>query len=474
MSLESMLSQQWSAFWQNPNPSADLRQDRLTRAIAALVEHREALVNAMHEDFGNRHKAYSTMNDLLGSLAPLKYAREHLKDWMQPEAREVFPPYNQMGAQAWIQFQPKGPVGIIGTWNAPIFTLFAPMASALAAGNPVLLKPSEVTPRTAEAIQKAVQSQFQPQEVNCILGGAEVAQSLAESKLGHLIFTGSGQVGTLIMQAASRNLTPVTLELGGKSPTVIGRSADLADAARKIAIAKLTNAGQLCVNPDVCYVAADQLEAFVSAMQATAQQLAPSTLGNTSLTSVVNARHHQRLQGLVEDARAHGVRIEVLSEQGDPSGTDRRMPITLLIGAAANTKAMHEELFGPLLVIQPYTDIQAVIADIQSRDCPLALYYFGSDASEQDHLLRQTLSGGVSVNDAMMHAAMLSAPFGGVGASGMGHYQGREGFLALSHTRTVFVAGPVDPRADWGVLPPYPDWLEPAMAGQVTDQPAAS
>jgi coniferyl-aldehyde dehydrogenase len=150
------------------------------------------------------------------------------------------------------------------------------------------------------------------------------------------------------------------------------------------------------------------------------------------------------------------------------------MPITLLIGAAANTKAMHEELFGPLLVIQPYTDIQTVIADIQSRDCPLALYYFGSDASEQDHLLRQTLSGGVSVNDAMMHAAMLSAPFGGVGASGMGHYQGREGFLALSHTRTVFVAGPVDPRADWGVLPPYPDWLEPAMAGQVTDQPAGA
>jgi coniferyl-aldehyde dehydrogenase len=318
-----------------------------------------------------------------------------------------------------------------------------------------------------------VSSCFQAHEVSCVVGGADVAQALAASKLGHLVFTGSGQVGKLIMQAASQNLTPVTLELGGKSPTVIGRSADLADAARKIAIAKLTNSGQLCVNPDVCYVSADQLEGFVTSMRATVQQLAPSTIGNTSLTSIVNTRHHQRLQGLLDDARAHGVRIEVLSEAGDSSGLDRRMPITLLIGAGANTKAMHEELFGPLMVVQPYAAMDDVIKDIQSRDCPLALYYFGSDESERDLLLRRTLSGGVSVNDAMMHAAMLSAPFGGVGASGMGHYQGREGFLEFSHSRTVYVAGPVDPRAEWGVLPPYPDWLEPAMAGQVTDLPAA-
>lgn len=470
MSVEAILKQQWSGFWKDPNPSVEIRKDRLTRAIKALVDFRDPLVAAMHDDFGNRHRAYSTMNDLLGSLAPLKYARAHLEGWMQPSSREVFSPYDQMGAQAWVQVQPKGPVGIIGTWNAPIFTLFAPMASALAAGNPVLLKPSEVAPKTAEVVHSAIQACFSPEEVGCVTGGAEIAQAIAGSQLGHLVFTGSGHVGKLIMQAASQHLTPVTLELGGKSPTVIGHSADISDAARKIAIAKLTNAGQLCVNPDVCYVHESQVEAFIQAMRETVQQLTPNTRDNPSLTSVVNARHHSRLTGLVADAQSQGVRIEVLSEAGDPTGSDRRLPLTLLVGASPAAKAMQEELFGPLMVIQPYSSLDQVVTDIQSRDCPLALYYFGTDTAERDHLLQNTLSGGVSINDAMMHAAMLSAPFGGVGASGMGHYQGKEGFLSMSHMRTVFVSGPVDPRADWGVLPPYPDWLEPAMAGQVTDQ----
>jgi len=469
-----MIQDQWNAFWRQPIPPADLRQDRLTRAIRALVEFRDPLAQAMHEDFGNRHKAYSIMNDLLGSLAPLKYARAHLQAWMEPMEREVFSPYDQLGAKAWVQIQPKGPVGIIGTWNAPIFTLFAPMASALAAGNPVVLKPSEVAPKTASVIQTAISACFKSEEVCCLTGGADVAQALASSKLGHLVFTGSTAVGRLIMQAASHNLTPVTLELGGKSPTVVGRSADLSDAARKIAIAKLTNAGQLCVNPDVCYVPSESLDAFVQAVKASIQSMAPTTQKNANLTSIVNSRHHARVQGLIADAASRGIRVEVMAEPGDQTLEDRRLPLTLLINADPQAKAMQEELFGPLMVVQPYSSIEAVIADILSRECPLALYYFGRDEAEQRLLLGQTLSGGVSINDAMMHAAMLSAPFGGVGASGMGHYQGREGFLALSHTRTVFVAGPVDPRADWGVLPPYPDWLEPAMAGQVTDQPAAS
>ena len=470
MPADTIINRQWSAFWKDPVPSAALRRDRLTRAIKALVDFRDPLAQAMHEDFGNRHKAFSIMNDLLGSLAPLKYARTHVEEWMAPSSREVFSPFDQMGARAWVQVQPKGPVGIIGTWNAPIFTLFAPMSSALAAGNPIVLKPSEVTPKTAQVVKEAIQANFSEEELACLQGGADVARDLASSKLGHLVFTGSTSVGKIIMQAASQNLTPVTLELGGKSPTVIGRSADIGDAARKIAISKLANAGQLCVNPDVCYVASEQLESFVEALRATMQQLAPSTRGNVCLTSVVNARHHARLLGLIADAQSRGIRVETLAEAGDTSGADRRLPLTLLIGASAQAAAMQEELFGPVMVVQAYDQIDQVISDIQSRECPLALYYFGQDEAEQDRVLQHTLSGGVSVNDAMMHAAMLSAPFGGVGASGMGHYHGKEGFLSLSHMRTVFVSGPVDPRAEWGVLPPYPDWLEPAMAGQVNDQ----
>ncbi|MES2869636.1 MAG: coniferyl aldehyde dehydrogenase [Pseudomonadota bacterium] len=466
--LSSLLAGQKKAFIEAGPVSAQLRRERIQRVIELLVRYQQPLVEAMDADFGGRPQGFSLMNDVLGSLASLKYARDHLEHWMGDEPRQVFSPYDQLGAKAWVMYQPKGTVGIIGTWNAPLFTLLSPLACALAAGNRAILKPSEVVPRTAHVLTQAFAELFDPLEVGVVTGDAELAQVFTAQPFDHLVFTGSTAVARSVMRNAAENLVPLTLELGGKSPVIISRSADLAKAAFSIAAAKANNGGQICINPDVVYVPREQLEDFIGALEVAYSDLFPSIEGNQDVVAVVNARHLQRIEGYVQDARGRGARVESFPQTLVADEQARRRPLQVVVNPPRDSQIMHEEIFGPALVVLPYDVLDQALADIHSRERPLALYYFGQDEEEQRYVLQRTISGGVTINDVMMHAALHDAPFGGIGASGMGHYHGREGFLEFSHLRSVFKASAHDPRREWGLLPPYGEHFLATMQSMVT------
>lgn len=466
--LNEMLAQQKTAFVATGPVNAEERRARIQAVIDLLVKHHEPLVAAMEADFGNRPKGFSLMNDVLGSLTSLKHARDNLEAWMQSEKRQPFTPYDHFGGEAWVMYQPKGSVGIIGTWNAPLFTLLSPLAYVLAAGNRAILKPSEITPRTAAAVAEAFAASIDPAIVGVVTGGPDIGEAFSRQPFDHLVFTGSTAIGREVMRNAAENLVPVTLELGGKSPTIVARSADLATAAFRIAAAKAANGGQLCVNPDVIYAPRERLEDFVGALKSAYASLFPTIAGNPDVVAVINARHLARVEAYVDEAAAAGARVEVTPVATPADPADRRRPLRIVIDPPRSCRIMQEEIFGPAVVVLPYDDIDAIIADINARPRPLALYYFGEDPAEQQRVLEHTLSGGVTINEAMFHAAMQDAPFGGVGASGMGHYHGREGFIEFSHVRTVFKAPAYDPRREWGTLPPYPEHFLAAMQSQVT------
>lgn len=408
------------------------------------------------------------MNDVLGALASLKYARDHLQDWMQDDPRALFAPYDQLGAKAWVMYQPKGTVGILGTWNAPLYTLFSPLASVLAAGNRAILKPSDVVPRTAELVAQLFAEHFDPLEIAVVTGEVELAEAFSAQPFDHLVYTGSTATGRLVMRNAAQNLVPVTLELGGKSPVIVTGSADLKKTAFSIAVGKASNGGQICINPDLVYVPKALLEPFLEALRTSYSELNPSVAGNPDVVAVVNQRHLDRVEDYVLDAQARGARIECLPEPLAVNAQDRRRPLRVVVDPAPDSVIMREEIFGPAMVVLTYEDLDQVIDDINARPRPLALYYFGEDLKEQRYVLERTVSGGVTVNDVMMHPAMHDAPFGGVGASGMGHYHGYEGFLEFSHHRTVFKAPEHDPRREWGLLPPYGEDFLAAMLASVT------
>ena len=466
--LSSLLAAQKKAFIAAGPVSAEQRRERIQRVIELLVRFQQPLVEAMDADFGGRPQGFSLMNDVLGSLASLKYARDHLGHWVEDEPRQVFAPYDQLGAKAWVMHQPKGSIGILGTWNAPLFTLLSPLACVLAAGNRAILKPSEVVPRTAQVLAQAFAEVFDALEIGVVTGDAELAQVFTAQPFDHLVFTGSTGVARSVMRNAAENLVPLTLELGGKSPVIISRSADLAKAAFSIAVAKANNGGQICINPDVVYVPREQLEDFIGLLGSAYSELLPTTQGNPDVVAVVNERHLQRIEGYVQDARERGARVESFPQAQQVAADSRQRPLQVVISPPRDSRILHEEIFGPALVLLPYEHLQRALDDIHSRERPLALYYFGQSEEEQRYVLQHTISGGVSINDVMMHAALHDAPFGGIGASGMGRYHGREGFLEFSHMRTVYKAPAHDPRREWGLLPPYGEHFLPTMQSMVT------
>lgn len=467
-SARALLDAQRTAFRREGPVTAATRRRRLQSAIDLLVKHCDALCAAMREDFGGRPEVFSLMNDVLGSLGPLKATRESFAAWMADEPRTVMPPYGQYGATAWLRHEPKGVVGIIGTWNAPLYTLFGPLASVYAAGNRAVLKPSEVTPRTAEVLAQAVAADCDPTELAVVTGGPDVGVDFSAQPWDHLVFTGSTAVGKLIMGAASANLVPVTLELGGKSPVLVGRSADIADVAERIAVGKSQNSGQLCLAPDTLWVHASQADALIAGMRKVYEGLYPRIAGNPDVVPVVNARHFARVEGYIDDARKRGAKVVDVGGNHDARSSDRREPIRVVIDPPADSEIAQREIFGPALVLRTYERLDDALASINASARPLGLYFFGNDEAEQNYVLDHTASGGVSINDVLMHAAVYDAPFGGIGASGMGHYHGREGFLEFSHARTVYRAGGRDPRRELGMLPPYSDAFKQAMRSYVT------
>ena len=463
------LNTQQAAFRAEGPVPASVRQQRLQAVIDMLIQHSDALCAAMGEDFGGRPLVFSLMNDVLGSLSSLKHARDHLAAWMGDDARPSVAPFDHFGATAWVRYQPKGVVGIIGTWNAPVFTLLSPLASALAAGNRAVLKPSEVAPRTAQVLAAAVRDCLDPAVVSVVTGDAAVAADFAAQPWNHLVFTGSTAVGKKVMQAAAHNLVPVSLELGGKSPVLIGQSADIRNAAERIAVGKSLNSGQLCVAPDTVWVHHSQLQALIAALQEFYAGLYPELASNADVTPVINHHHFARVESYVADAGARGARVVMAGDWPSAQGaSQRKMPLRLVVNPAAESDIAQHEIFGPAMVLRSFEQMADAVQTINQGERPLALYYFGQDAAEQQWVLDHTLSGGVSINDVTMHPALHDAPFGGVGASGMGHYHGREGFLEFSHQRSVYSAGSHDPRREWGMLPPYTPAFEHMLRAALT------
>lgn len=469
--LRRLLDQQREAFLRDGPPLAEVRIDRIDRCIGMLVDHHDELVAAVDADFGCRSPLFTKFTDVSASLELLKQARRHVRRWMRPERRPTTPAIiGWIGGGAEIQPQPLGVVGLIAPWNFPISMVFSPLASMLAAGNRCLIKPSEFTPRTSDLMARLVAEAFDETEIAVCNGGPEVGEAFSRLPFDHLLFTGSAGVGRQIMRAAAENLVPVTLELGGKSPTIIGRSADIASAATRIMAGKTMNAGQICVAPDYVLLPADRLEAFVKAAVAAVGRMFPTLANNPEYTSILNERHVDRLRAMLDDARAGGARLVEANPAGEDLGHSlRKMAPVLILDPEDSMRVMQEEIFGPLLPVKTYETIDEAIAYVNARPRPLALYYFGEDRDEERHLLTRTTSGGVTVNDVVMHVAMTELPFGGVGGSGMGVYHGIEGFRRFSHMKPVFrepsswFAEQVLAR----MRPPYRDTFRRMVARQI-------
>ncbi len=451
-------------------PSLETRIGRLDRAIGVLIKNETAIVNALTQDFGSRAPAVSGITDIGASLGPLKHAKAHLKAWIKPEKRKTTPALlGLLGAKAEVQFQPKGVIGIISPWNFPVNLTFAPLAGVLAAGNRAMIKPSEFTPATSDLMKQMLSEAFDEDEIAVFPGGPEVGQAFSALAFDHLVFTGATSIARHVMKAASTNLVPLTLELGGKSPVILGRSADYATSAARIMAGKTMNAGQICLAPDYLLAPADQLETFVKAATAAVHAMFPTIKDNPDYTAVIAERHFERIKGYVDDARAKGAEIiEINPAAEDFSQQEhRKIPPTLIINPTEEMQVMQEEIFGPLLPVLTYKNVDEAIAYVNAHDRPLGLYYFGADAAEEAKVLSQTTSGGVTVNDVIFHIAMEDLPFGGVGPSGMGSYHGVDGFREFSHRKSIYRQLKKDLGPMKALRPPYGAGVKKFLAGQL-------
>ncbi len=450
--LQQILAAQRSACAAAPLPCAQTRRQWLNALRDVLAGNQQALVEAISADFGNRSADETLLAEIMPSLHGIRYARRHLRGWMKPSRRRVGLAFQPASAR--VIYQPLGVVGIIVPWNYPLYLAIGPLVGALAAGNRVMLKMSESTPATGALLQRLLAQVFPEDQVAVVLGDVEVGKAFARLPFDHLLFTGATHIGRDVMHAAADNLTPVTLELGGKSPAIVSATVPLADAAERIAFGKTLNAGQTCVAPDYVLVPRARLKGFVDAYREAVQRLYPSLADNPDYTAIINARQLTRLQDYLDDARAKGAQVVPLFTEAQ----QRRMPHCLLLEVNEHMRVMHEEIFGPLLPIIPYDELDEALAYVNARPRPLALYYFGYDRPEQQQVLDSTHSGGVCLNDTLLHVAQDDLPFGGIGPSGMGHYHGREGFLTFSKAKSVFAKQRFN--AARLVYPPYGKWWQ--------------
>ncbi len=465
--LRALFEAQYNASRAQIHVPLALRRERLGRLRGLIETHADALCEAVQADFGVRSRPLTEVADLFVLRATIGQLQRQLPRWMKP--RRVPTPLYLLPARGHIQRQPLGVVGVIGPWNYPLQLTFGPAATALAAGNRVMLKPSELTPHTSALMATLVQQHFAADEFCVVIGGADVAEAFSRLPFDHLFFTGSTAVGRKVAEAAAANLTPTTLELGGKSPCVIDASCDLDDAARKIAHGKLLNAGQTCIAPDYVLLPRGLEAAFERAFADAVAGLFPHLAGNPDYAAIVSDRHFARLQALLDEARAQGARVAEVRPQSESvadaataaGGIARQMAPALVFDPPPGLRLMNEEIFGPILPVLPCDTPDDAIAFINARPRPLALYWFGTDTAARDRLLAHTVSGGVTVNDTLMHIAHEGLPFGGVGESGWGAYHGETGFLRFSHPKPVLVQS----RWAMGHLfhPPYGKRFERVM-----------
>ena len=431
--LEPLLAAQRAAYRANPMPSAEQRRAWLKALRELILGEKQALIEAVSRDFSNRAAEETLLAEIMPSLHGIDYASKRLGRWMKPSRRSVGLAFQPAAAK--VVYQPLGVVGVIVPWNYPLYLAFGPLIGALAAGNRVMIKMSESTPATSQLVKELLARIFPEDMVAVVLGEAEVGQAFSRLPFDHLLFTGATSIGKHVMRAAAENLVPVTLELGGKSPAIVSADVPLADAAERIAFGKTMNAGQTCVAPDYVLVPQDRLEGFVAAYRAAVQRFYPKLENNPDYTAIINERQLGRLKGYIADAEAKGAQLVPLF----PGDQGRRLAHSLVLNVSDEMKLMQEEIFGPLLPIVPYQRLDEAFAYINDRPRPLALYYFGYDKGEQQRVLHQTHSGGVCLNDTLLHVAQDDMPFGGVGPSGMGHYHGHEGFLTFSKAKGVLI-----------------------------------
>ncbi len=455
--MKEILTLQRAAFAAELPVSAAIRKDRLRRAVDLLLTHQGRLVKALSDDYGHRSAEGSLVTDLMASVRPLKHAIAHVDRWIKPEKRKLDFPLGLLGAKAHVEFQPKGVVGVISPWNFPVSLTFSPLANILAAGNRAMVKPSEFTPHTSDLMAELAAKYFDRDELAFIVGGSEVGKVFASLPFDHLVFTGATPIAKHILRAAAENLVPVTLELGGKSPVIIGRSADIAAATERIAMGKMMNAGQICLAPDYLLVPKGEEAAVVEGLKTAVAKMYPTLLANDNYTSVLNGHHHERLQGLLDDAVQKGAELITLNPSNEDfaNAPGNKMPLHVLRNVTDDMRVMQEEVFGPILPVRTYETIEEAISQVNRRDRPLGLYYFGADAAEERRVLDETISGGVTLNDVMFHALAEELPFGGIGPSGMGGYHGYDGFKTFSHTKAVYRQPNLDLARLAGLKPPY-------------------
>ncbi|AXY55709.1 coniferyl aldehyde dehydrogenase [Acinetobacter chinensis] len=433
--MQGILEQQKFAYQRYPMPTAKERIDRLARLKKILVKYQDQIAEAINQDYGNRSIAETKIGELLTCLEHIKYYSKNLTGWMKPSKRHIG--IIHQPAKGWVQYQPLGVVGIITPWNYPLLLSMGPLICALAAGNHAMIKISSASANFGRVIENALSEAFPQELVAVINGGGAVSDAFCRLAFDKMIFTGSTNVGKTVMAAAAENLVPVILELGGKSPVLVHPSIDLHDVAQRLAVGKLWNAGQTCVAPDYMFLPKGKTAEFTEHFRNCVQQMYPSIQNNPDYTSIINDKQYNRLQGYLEDARNQGATLtEINPKHEDLSGV-RKVAPTLLSNVTPDMDIMKNEIFGPVLPIMEYDQIDDVIDFINSRPRPLALYYFDFDQARADYVAQRTHSGHFGQNTVLTHVAQDDLPFGGVGASGMGKYHGPEGFFSLSHERSV-------------------------------------
>jgi coniferyl-aldehyde dehydrogenase len=438
--MEETLSRQRAAFLRDGPPTLGQRKADLLKLKAAILARQGEIEQALRADFGHRSPHETAIMEVLPLVQGINYQCRQLRRWMRPEKRHV--PIHFQPARAWVSYQPRGVVGIMAPWNYPMSLALMPLATAIAAGNRAMIKPSEFTPASSALLVQMLGEVFAPEQVAVVTGDAAVGQQFSALPFDHLIFTGSTPVGRAVMKAASENLVPVTLELGGKSPAIVERGHSMRHAATSIAYGKLANSGQTCIAPDYVMVHEDALESFVDAYDQAVRALYPDGPTADNYTSIINARHYERLHALLDDARAKGAKVrEVGVNAGEALRRAHNMAPVVVVGATEQMRVMQEEIFGPVLPVIAYRELDEAIAYVNAHPRPLALYYFGADDLQRRKVLALTTSGNVTINNTLMHYAQEDLPFGGVGPSGIGAYHGIEGFKSLSHAKGVFQQG---------------------------------
>lgn len=455
--MVSTLEQQRRSFIAEGKVKIGTRIHRIERALSLLLNNKDRLVEAMRADFGHRSTHQSLLTDIAGSVTPLRFAIANLRKWMRPARRGVRLPWGLFGARARIEYQPLGVVGLIGSWNLPVQLIFGPLASIFAAGNRAMVKPSEFTPETSNLIEELFLSTYDPREITVVNGGADITQIFSTLPFDHLMFSGSSRAGQQIIRATAEHQVPLTLELGGKSPAILGRGAPMWTSVSRIMLGKTLNAGQSCHAPDYVMIPQGQVEDFVETAHKVVAHMFPTLLNNPDYSSLINEQHYGHLQNYLEDAREKGGVIVTINPKHEDFKQQPyfKMPPTLVLNPHDSMHVMQEEIFGPILPVRQYNLLEEAINYVNARNRAPMLYYFGNDKREESQVLTHTMSGGVVINDTMTYFCQDDLPFGGLGSSGLGTYKGEDGFRNFSHRRSIFNQSTLDVAKVTGIMPPW-------------------